>query len=253
MELGLYQCQAGALPAGERLSQIETCLKDRSLDLLLCPELFTSGYADGPALREAAEAADGPFGRQVAALARSYGTAIAYGYPEQDGAHLFNSAALYDASGALIATHRKRLPSPGSFEEVAFAPGGPVTFADLGEWRVAMVICYEVEFPETLRQAALGGADLVLVPTALGADWGVVAEKVVPTRAYENGIWVAYAGHTGSADGYSFFGGSRICGPDGKERAEAGCKAGLIAARIERAAVRRMQARLPFLRDRDKL
>ncbi len=249
MRVGIYQCTAGTLPSDERLNDLRTRLASEDLDLLVCPELFLSGYTSGAALAERAEPKEGPFGQQIAQLARETETAIAYGYPETANGTLYNSAALYDAQGACIANHRKQLPSPKSFEETAFSKGSSFTYATLNNWRVAIVICYEVEFPESVRRAALGGAHLVLVPTALGADWGVVAEKVVPTRAYENGVWVAYADQIGEADGLRFFGGSRLVGPDGQERAVAGQKPTVISADIDQQSVRYMQARLPFLSD----
>lgn len=235
------------MAAEDRLAQIAAQLALGSLDLLVCPELFSSGYV--PDAADRAEAQDGPFGRAVARLAAQNGTAIAYGYPEAAEGQTYNAAALYDATGTLIANHRKRLPSPGSFEEVAFAPGCGVTFAKLGDWRLAIIICYEVEFPENLRRAAQGGAELVIVPTALGADWGVVAEHVVPARAYENGLFIAYADQVGMAEGLSFFGGSRVVGPDGKAYAVANRQAGLITATLEKDELHRMRARIPFLRD----
>ena len=208
-----------------------------------------SGYHVGSEIDRLAEPPDGPFGRQMAALAVRHGCAIAYGYPERGQDAVYNSAAFYDAGGVLRATHRKQLPSPGSFEEAAFGRGEGVTFAEVNGWRIAMVICYEVEFPESIRAAAQGGAQLVLVPTALGADWDVVAEKLVPARAYENGICLAYANHAGTENGAAYFGGSRIVGPDGREVAVAAQEEGLIHGEIAQARVEAMQARLPFLRD----
>ena len=251
MKLGIYQCVAAGRSTAERLQVLEAHLSrdGQGLDLLVCPELFLSGYNVGADIDRLAEPPDGPFGRAMAALAVKYGTAIAFGYPERAAEGIYNSAALYDASGTLLATHRKRLPSPGSFEEDAFLRGDAVTFADLGDWRVAMVICYEVEFPESLRQAARGGAQLVLVPTALGADWGVVAEKTVPARAFENGIWLAYADHAGAENGARYFGGSRIASPTGGEPAVAGQDEVLIRAEIDLDSVTAAQSRLPYLRD----
>ena len=245
MRVGVYQCAAGVVATETRLAEL--AVQAEGVDLLICPELFLSGYhAQAPAL---AEPRDGPFGQAVARIAKQAGVAIAYGYPEAAAGRVYNAAALYDRSGALIATHRKRLPSPGSFEDAGFDRGGCATFADLLGWRVAIIICYEVEFPEILRHAARSGAEFVIVPTALGADWGVVAEHLVPTRAYENGLWIAYADHTGVAEGIRFFGGSRVVGPDGKAYAVGGQGAGRITATLDKAEVQRMRARIPFLRD----
>lgn len=245
MRLGIYQCAAGAVDSRTRLADLRT--RAAGLDLLVCPELFLSGYRAEAATM--AEPQDGPFGQAVAAIAQEAGTAIAYGYPERDGAHVYNAAALYDAQGRRIANHRKSLMAPGSFEDAAFARGTGITFADLAGWRVAMIICYEVEFPEILRRAAMAGAELIIVPTALGADWGVVAEHVVPTRAFENGVWMVYADQAGAADGLRFYGGSRVAAPDGTCPAVAPRDPALITAEIDRATVARLQARLPYLKD----
>ena len=249
MKLGVYQCIASGRTPDERLDVLARHIEGQGLDLVVCPELFLSGYDVGPEIERLAETPDGPFGRKIAALAEQHNCAIVYGYPERAAERIYNAAALYDARGVLQANHRKRLPSPGSFEEKAFDRGDSVTFADLGAWRVALIICYEVEFPENLRQAAQGGAHLVLVPTALGADWGVVAEKIISARAYENGIWLAYADHAGDENGARYYGGSRIAAPDGAEVAVAAQDEVLISAEINLQSVHRMQARLPFLRD----
>jgi predicted amidohydrolase len=248
MKLGVYQCRCEGLGPDERLAVLDRRIAGQNLDLVLCPELFATGYNPTLDFHALAQPSDGPFAQGMADLARQHGTAIAYGYPERAGDTLYNSAVLLDASGVLIANHRKRLASPQSFEVMTFAKGASVTFADLGGLRIAIIICYEVEFPESLRQAAQGGAHLVLVPTALGADWGIVAEKVVPTRAFENGAWIAYADHVGEEGGLAFFGGSRIVAPDGQDMAVAGPgQEGLITTEVDVERVTAAQARLPFL------
>ena len=250
MKLGVYQCRGAGLSSAERLATLDTHIAVRGLDLVLCPELFATGYDPTLDYEDLAETPKGPFVQSMADLARKHGTAIAYGYPERAEGALYNSAALIDASGAVLANHRKRLPSPQSFEMATFAKGPSVTFADLGGLRVAIIICYEVEFPESLRQAAKGGAHLVLVPTALGANWGVVAEKVVPTRAFENGVWIAYADYTGESGELAFYGGSRIVAPDGQDAAVAGPgQEGVVTTDVDVARVAEAQARLPYLKN----
>ncbi len=245
MQVGVYQCAAGAGGSAARLADLRA--RAAGLDLLVCPELFLSGYHARAAT--AAEPRDGPFGRAVAGIAQATGCAIAYGYPERDDGCVYNAAALYGADGSLLANHRKTLMAPGGFEGAVFTPGTGPTFADLGDWRVALIICYEVEFPEVLRRAAQAGAELAIVPTALGADWGVVAEHVVPARAFENGLWIVYADHAGAADGLNFYGGSRVAAPDGTCPAVAPRAPALITACIDRSEVARLRTRLPYLSD----
>lgn len=248
MKLGVYQCMDGGLSPEARLAKLDKQIAGKRLDLVVCPELFQTGYNPSLDYGALAETCDGPFAQGMAKLAQAHGTAFAYGYAERADGTIYNSAAVMDASGRVLATHRKRLPSPQSFEVTTFAKGRSVTFADLCGLRLAIIICYEVEFPESLRQAAKGGAHLVIVPTALGADWGFVAEKLVPTRAFENGVWLAYADHAGEDGGLAFFGGSRIVAPDGQDVAVVGAgREGLATAKVDLARVATLQARLPYL------
>ncbi|WP_428516723.1 nitrilase-related carbon-nitrogen hydrolase [Roseovarius sp.] len=252
MRLGIYQCDAGGLSTSARLRALELRLAEREVDLMVCPELFASGYmgADHAAL---AEPATGPFFDAVAEMAKRHETAVCYGYPEAADGVIYNAARLVGAEGAALANHRKRLPSPGSFEEDTFANGDTPTLVEHGGLRIAIIICYEVEFPESLRKAAQHRAELALVPTALVDRWGVVAEKLVPTRAFENGLWLAYANHAGQEDGARYLGGSRIVAPDGVEEAVAGDTETVIVAEVDAERVAAARNRLPYLRDAVKL
>lgn len=258
MRIGIFQCATGGLALEARLARLRDAIEDtradseQPLELVLCPELFASGYNVANDLAALAEPADGATFARFAALAQSLDTAIVYGYPERDGERIYNAAALVSADGALLANHRKQLNSPGSFEEACFTPGDRPTRLTFRGINIAILICYEVEFPEAVRAAAAGGAELVLVPTALGAQWGVVAERVVPARAFENGVWLAYANHAGSENGLDYLGGSVIVAPDGRIEAAAGAAETLIGATIDVRRVAAAQQRLPYLEDRKR-
>src|SRR6056297_1717985 len=133
MKLGVYQCRGQGLTASERLAGLERRILGQGLDLVLCPELFPTGYNPTLEYKDLAEPADGCVAQSMGDLARQHGCAIAYGYPERAGQTLYNSAALIDASGTLVANHRKRLLAPQSFEVTTFAKGSAVTFAELGD------------------------------------------------------------------------------------------------------------------------
>ncbi|MFK7940038.1 MAG: carbon-nitrogen hydrolase family protein [Roseovarius sp.] len=253
MELAIFQSAGGGLTSDARLAMLDAAIEGQSLDLVLCPELFMSGYNIGGTFRDLAEPADAAFSTKMAALALRHNTAIAYGYPEASGDLIYNAVQLIDAHGVRRANHRKQVPAPHSFEEGIFAPGDQTTWIDMGGLRIGLIICYEVELPECLRLAAKAGVDLMLAPTALGVDWSVIAEKMVPTRALENGMWLAYANHAGSENGQVYLGGSRIVAPNGHEVAVAGSDQTLIRASIDKAEVARMRARLPYLRDAPRI
>ncbi len=247
--VGVWQCAAAGLPPQARLEALADAMAGQALDLVVCPELFACGYYRERDLPALAEPQDGPFRAGVAALAARTNTAVLYGYAERDGAAIFNAAQAIAPDGTTLANHRKRMNSPGSFEERVFATGDKHTAFTWRGLNLAIVICYEVEFPESVRHAAACGADLVAVPTALAAHWQPVAEHMIPTRAFENGVWIAYANHAGSENGLRYYGGSRIVAPNFTELAVAGPAQSLLTAAIDLSAERS----LPYLRDVAKL
>ena len=79
----------------------------------------------------------------------------------EDG-RLYNSAAVVSGD-AVLAVYRKA--HLWDAEKLVFTPGGgPPPVVDLPFGRVGLMICYDLEFPEWVRLAALGGADLIAAP-----------------------------------------------------------------------------------------
>ncbi|MFY8044397.1 MAG: nitrilase-related carbon-nitrogen hydrolase, partial [Rhodoferax sp.] len=78
------------------------------------------------------------------------------------------------------------------------------------------LICYDVEFPEATRRLALAGADLIVVPTANMPEFDFVAQSLVPVRAYENQLYVAYANYIGAEGAVHYGGLSLLAAPDGQ-------------------------------------
>jgi len=256
LEIAVYQDVAPADSTPEaRLRRLDGVLAKRGQarhDIVLCPELFLSGYFAGAGLPALAEASDGLFAQRVSEIARRHGCAIVYGYPEAAAGERFNSALVIGKDGARLANHRK-VALPTDYEKTWFRPGHELTFFTLAGWKIAVIVCYEVEFPEIVRACASEGADLVVVPTALTHEWDVVARKVVPARAFENGIFVAYANHGGSDGGFEYLGESCIVGPDGRDLAQAGSGEALIEAVLDPAALHPVRKRLPYLADSTSL
>jgi predicted amidohydrolase len=118
---------------------------------------------------------------------------------------------------------------------------------------VGLLVCYDVEFPETVRALALAGADLVAVPTALpeGDHAAFIAERLVPVRAFENQIAVVYANQAGADRRFAYAGRSAIVTPDGMDAARAGpAGAALIVADYDPAAFAASRAANSYLADR---
>lgn len=253
MRIGVFQPACGGATRDERLRRLADALTAKPVDFVVCPELFASGYNVGEALRSLAEPVDGPFSAAIADLAKATGTAILYGYPEAADGRLYNAAACVGPDGALLANHRKRLNSPGSFEEDYFSPSPGGTLFTYRGVRIAVLICFEIELSEPAREAALEGAQLIAAPSALVDQWEVVARRMIPTRAFENGVYLAYANHGGTENGFTYLGESRIIAPDGCEEAVAGAGEEMLVATFDAERVRAAQTRMPYLANAEKL
>lgn len=252
LRLALAQAPAALSTPADRLDWLRDTLPEvaqRGADLLLLPELFACGYNIGSAVFDRAEPLTGPTFDAIAGMAQTTGIAIHYGFAERVDGQIFNAAACVSAAGALLCCQRKLAIPPG-FERDYFAPGQGCHFFEMGGLTIATLICYDAEFPETVRHVAALGADVVLVPTALGEDWPWVAETMIPTRAYENGVYLAYANSAGIAGDMRFLGRSVIAAPNGQEAARAGAGPDIIYATVHKSSVQKAQARLPYLTDR---
>ncbi|MBC8242480.1 MAG: hydrolase, partial [Alphaproteobacteria bacterium] len=187
-----------------------------------------------------------PSATRMADMAKRFGTTIVAGYPERCGDALHNAVMVCGVDGKRLLNYRKRVIPPG-FEGTYFTPGDSAGLFELNGWKLAVLICYDVEFPEYVRQAALDGADMIIAPTALRSMWGFVADTMLPTRAFENGVYVLYANHAGMEGNCEYLGRSVILGPDGKEHARAGGGEALISATLARSAVLAARATLPYV------
>jgi len=215
--------------------------------------MFLTGYNIGDAVFELAEPADGPSAAAVAKIARDLGVAVLYGYPERAGDRVFNSAILIHPARGAIANYRKT-HLYGTEEKRLFTPGGDLVTADLDGLKVGILICYDVEFSEAVRALALAGAELIAVPTALIEPFDIVSRMLVPARAFENQVYVAYAGMCGREGDLGYCGLSCIVGPDGRDLARADTRPALLMADIDPAAISRGRQTNPYLSDRrDKL
>jgi predicted amidohydrolase len=217
--------------------------------LLVTPEAFTTGYAV-PGVREAAQRSTDAWATEVAGIAADTGVAVLYGYPERAGDRVYNAAQLVDRAGSVLANYRKS-HLYGEVDTRTFEPGdGDFTVVGLDGVNIGILICYDVEFPESVRALALAGADLVAVPTALMRPYEIVARTLVPARAYENQVYVAYANRSGEEAGLSYCGESCVVGPDGTDLARAGTADELLLAEIDPARLASSRADNTHLADR---
>jgi predicted amidohydrolase len=252
MKIALYQGPGhiNNIPAAfDLMAGRAAAAKAAGADLLLLPEMYLSGYNIGPeaAQRQAVIQAGLAPAQEIA---RAHDIALVFGYPERVGADVANSAILIGAGGDILLNYRKSHLF-GDLDRAMFhAVGDEFPIATYAGFRIGLLICYDIEFPEPARRLAVAGADIILVPTAQMAPYDQVARHVIPARAYENQVYLAYANHSGSDDGLDYIGLSSICGPNGAVLAAAGRGEELIFATFDPAQQTAVRKADPLIADR---
>jgi predicted amidohydrolase len=210
-------------------------------EVVVLPELVTCGYMFASP-EEAASVAigrDHPIIAEWATQAAAAGIVLAAGFCErgEDG-RVYNSAVLIDPTG-LRAVYRKL--HLWDREKLVFTPGSelpPVIDTPIG--RVAVIICYDLEFPELTRTLALEGTQLLLVPT----NWPLIPRPdgerpgeagIARATARMNRMAVACADRLGTERGQKWTGGTSIVDVEGWVRAETRTP-GMISVQIDLAA-----------------
>lgn len=231
MRLGIAQlCFVDPGDASYRVDQTEGAIRAlvaAGADLILLPELAASGYVlDAGHLAQAAEPNDasGPVLSRWADLAASLGVAVVGGYCERDGTALYNSAIALGPVGEILGHYRK-LHLFGA-EHGLFEPGDlGIPVYDFGFGCGAMLICYDLRFPETVRLAALQGAQVVFVPTAWvggfdrrppGSTREIGQIEAAIAHADLNQVFICCADQAGRAGSVEFLGRSVVIDPYGE-------------------------------------
>src|SRR3989338_1217683 len=199
--------------------------------IICLPELYRTIYfPQYPKrdFRKFAEEIPGESTRAFAAIAKRYkAVVIVPVYEKSDGRYL-NSAAVIDHTGKLLPVYEKiHIPHDPLFYEKHYFEGGKAGYRIYRTKYAtfAVLICYDQWFPEAARMAALGGAEIIFYPTAIGypvsgkpagEDWHYAWETVMRGHAIANGIHVVGVNRVGREDKLVFWGQSFGCDSFGK-------------------------------------
>jgi predicted amidohydrolase len=221
--------------------------------LVLLPEAYMRDFgAPDTDLAATAEPLDGPFVQRLTGLAAERDTTVVAGMFEasDDPGRPFNTLVVVDRDG-LRASYRKiHLYDSFGYRESDRLLAGPVepVLLDIGGFRVGLMTCYDLRFPELARELVSRGAELLVVPAAWVAGplkvdhWRTLARA----RAIENTVFVAAAGQPGPR----YTGHSLVVGPAGELVAEVGDGDHVLTATVDRAALEEARATNPSLANR---
>ena len=200
--------------------------------LIVFPELSTTGYECGERFREFAEALDDPHApglSEIGAAAKKHGVYVAYGMAERAASEegvLYNSGVLLNSDGKVAGVYRKA--QLFDTEKKWFKPGTEYPVFDTPFGKIGMFICFDAFFPEIARIEALRGADLFVVSTNWEKPYEYDFDMAMSARAMDNVTYLAAANRVGTESTLGFFGHSRILDPLGRP---------LVAAEGEREQI----------------
>ncbi len=272
--VGLIQ-MACAKDPNENLAKAEWRIREAAgngAHIVCVQELFRSEYfcrEENADLFDLAETVPGPTSECLGRLARELSIAIVGSVFERRAAGVYhNTALVMDADGALLGVYRKmHIPDdPLYYEKYYFTPGdlGFRCF-DTRYARIAPLVCWDQWYPEAARLAALGGAQVLFYPTAIGwhpaekAECGAAQHDAWRTiqraHAIANGVYVAVVnrvGHEGpSGRELEFWGGSFAADPFGQVLAEAAHdREETLIVECDPRRIEDVRRNWPFLRDR---
>ena len=108
---------------------------------------------------------------------------MAIGLAERDGERFYNTAVLIDHEGGLLLSYRKTHLYESDLG--VFKPGAEFPVCRWNGIRVGLLICFDIEFPETARMLANKGAEIILVLDGMMKPHGHVHRRVVPVRPWK--------------------------------------------------------------------
>jgi omega-amidase len=201
----------------ERMGKMtEQICHTQKVDLIVFPELATTGYENGVNFTDLAEQIPGYTSNFLGKLAGDFHIHIALGMVVKHKVEsiIYDSAVLIGPDAEVIGEYRK-VHLKGE-EKLAFRGGYkfPVFETDFG--MVGLLVGWDLAFPEVARSLALDGAEVLAVCANWEAPHTEEWRAYLLARAYENSVFVAGANRIGDEYTYSFFGESMIIGPRGE-------------------------------------
>ncbi|MFE1024656.1 carbon-nitrogen family hydrolase [Streptomyces sp. NPDC058818] len=222
-------------------------------DLVVLPELWTTGAFAFEEFGSQAEPLEGPTYEAMAKAASDAGVWLHAGSVPERGSdgQLYNTSLVFSPSGDLAASYRKIHRFGFDKGEAVLMGAGrePVTVR-LPETTLGVATCYDLRFPELFRSLVDAGAEILVVPAGWPerrrSHWTLLAQA----RAVENQAFVLACGTAGTHAGVPQAGHSIVVDPWGEVLAEAGADEEVLTVEFDPAKVARTREQFPALKDR---
>jgi (R)-amidase len=225
MKLELVQLAGRDGDTADNLERILRAIGERApgSDIVMFPEAYLTGFLDHDNLAECAETVDGDCVAAICAAAREYNVAVVVGLIERAGQRFYNTTLFITPESGVTLRYRKTHLWVG--EPGLVLPGDRFTTVQWRGVRIGLLICYDIEFPESACALAALGAELILITDGNMQPYGHVHHTAVAARAQENQLFAVMVNRVGEGVGEVFAGGSTVVDPFGQRLFEAGAQA----------------------------
>ncbi|MVV49740.1 carbon-nitrogen hydrolase family protein [Pseudomonas sp. PB120] len=188
-------------------------------DIVMFPESHITGFLNHDNIARLAEPLQGPSVQAISRAARERDVAVVIGLIESDGGQFYNTLLLITPEGVALSYRKTHLwvSEPG-----LVLPGDRYATVQWRGVRIGLLICYDIEFPESARALAALGAELILISDGNMEPYGHLHHTAVAARAQENQVFAAMVNRVGEGDGETYAGGSTVVDPFGRRLFEAG-------------------------------
>ncbi|MDB5785933.1 carbon-nitrogen hydrolase family protein [Caballeronia mineralivorans] len=216
--------------------------------LVVFPEATLSGFPTRDNIADVAQSMDGPALTTVRDAARRTGVSVAVGLAEREGARFYNTTVLIDDKGEIALRYRKT--HLWASDVGVFTPGDRFETCRWNGLTVGLLICYDIEFPETARAVAALDADLVIVTNGNMDPFGPVHRRAIMARAMENQMFALMVNRCGSGDdNLTFPGESALVDPFGEIVTAAGSDETQLSAHIDLKRLEASREHYRYLND----
>lgn len=248
---------------GVNLHEIESILthaKEEKADFVCLPENCTRLTKDQDALFNAAQTEEENEAlSKLKDLTQRYGMMLSIGSIalKDSKDKLVNRSYLLGPDGHIMGYYDKvhlfqaKLPKGEIYDEAKyFTKGQHEVLIETDKAKIGLSICFDLRFPDHYATLAMGGAEIILIPSSFTYPTGKAHwEALTRARAIETGSFVVAAAQCGTNDdGIKTYGHSMIISPWGEILASAKDKPEIIYADIDFAEIKKAQDRLPHLK-----
>jgi omega-amidase len=216
--------------------------------LIILPEMFATGFSFNTEIT--AEAEHGETGQFLIETAREHRCAVIGGLVTQnETGHCLNQSLFITPEGIVAGRYSKNRPFSLGGESTAHTAGKDMTIIEWQGLKIALLICYDLRFPELAREAVKAGAELLVFIAA----WPIKRVQhwitLLQARAIENLAYVIGVNQCGTDPRFTYPGRSLVVDPHGVIIADAGDHEHLLRAEIDPAILHAWRNQFPALRD----